>query len=217
MNDEALDSAARTVIIADDHALVRNALKQVIEKIDNTSVVGEADHGLEAITLAKTLKPTLMILDSAMPLARGMEVFGEVKRWTPQTRTAVVTGFTAKGHLADWVASGIDGLFLKTCPPAEMQKGFALILNSGSYFSDAVMQVLESAADMPALTLRERQILHHVAAGQSNKEIADRLCISAKTVDNHRSRMMSKIGVHTTAQLLAYALKEGLLDQNSQL
>lgn len=217
MNATTSASPDRTVVIADDHALVRNALKDIVIKIDNTVVVGEADNGVAAITLAKTLKPNLLILDSAMPLARGMEVFGEVKRWSPGTHTAVVTGFTSVGHLADWIAGGINGMFLKTCSPEEMRKGFSLILAGGSYYSKAVMDALEGVADKPALTMRERQILHLIATGQSNKEIADQLSISAKTVDNHRTRMMSKIGVRSTAQLLAYALKEGLLDQSTQL
>ena len=196
---------------------MRNALKDIVNKVDNVVVVGEAENGVEAITLAKTRKPDLLILDSGMPLARGMEVFGEVKRWSPNTHTVVVTGFTGVGHLADWIAGGIDGLFLKTCAPDEMQEGFSLVLNGGSYYSKAVMSALEGVPDKPSLTLRERQILHLIATGQSNKEIADQLSISAKTVDNHRTRMMSKISVRSTAQLLAYALKEGLLDQNAQL
>ncbi len=217
MNVEASACPERTVVIADDHALVRNALKDIVNSIDNITVVGEAENGVEAIALAKTLEPDLLILDSGMPLARGMEVFGEVKRWSPRTQTAVVTGFTGVGHLADWIAGGVDGVFLKTCSPEEMRKGFALILEGGSYYSKAVMSALEDVPENPDLTLRERQILHLIAAGRSNKEIADQLSISAKTVDNHRTRMMSKIGVRSTAQLLAYALKEGLLDQNTQL
>lgn len=205
------------VVIADDHALVRSALRAVLTKIDGVEVVGEADNGIEAITLAKTLKPHLMTLDSGMPRARGMEVYGEVRRWTPETKIAVVTGFTAVGQLAEWVSAGIDGLFLKTCPTEELQKGFSLLLNGGSYVSEAVISILESAPKKTTLTIRERQILHLVAEGKSNREIAGQLSISPKTVDNHRTRLMSKLQVRSVAQLLAYALKEGLLDQNVQL
>jgi len=80
-----------------------------------------------------------------MPLAQGMEVFGETKRWAPQTQIAVITGFTAVGQLAEWVAAGVDGLFLKTCPPEEMKEGFSLILHGGSYYSAKVMQLLKNA------------------------------------------------------------------------
>ena len=158
-----------------------------------------------------------MTLDSGMPLARGMEVFGETRRWTPETKIAVVTGFTGVGQLADWVAAGVDGLFLKSCPPEEMQTGFTLLLEGGSYFSKAVMATLKDGAERQPLTLRERQILHLIAEGCANAEIAERLSISPKTVDNHRTRMMAKLNVHSVAQLLALALKEGLLDQSQQL
>lgn len=206
-----------TVIIADDHAIVRQALCDVFAQIDGADVVGEAEDGVAALTLAKSVKPDLMTLDSGMPLARGYEVFVEVKRWAPETRIAVVTGFTSVRQLADWIAAGVDGLFLKTCSPEEMRRGFSLILQGGSYIAEPVVKLLEDAPPSAELTLRERQILHLIAEGQTNSEIAAKLSISAKTVDNHRTRMMAKLDVHSVAQLLAYALKEGLLDQNVQL
>lgn len=213
----AQSSAVRTAVIADDHPLVRNALREILKGLGNVEIVGEAENGLEAISMTRETRPSLLTLDAGMPLSRGMEVFGEVRRWSPETRVAVVTGFTGVGSLADWVAANVDGLFLKTCPPEEMGEGFELILNDGSYVSKAVLQKLRDAPDKDELTQRERQVLHMIASGNSNAEIAERLSISVKTVDNHRTRMMAKLGVHSVAQLLAYALKEGLLDQSSQL
>ena len=204
-------ASAHTVIIADDHALVRRGVREVVENIEGVEVVGEAADGLEAITLLKTLQPSLLTLDTGMPLARGMEVFGEARRWAKSTKVAVLTGFTATGLLADWVSAGIDGLFLKTCPPEELEYGLRQILNGEIYYSKAVTQKL-SANAKDQLTQREREILHQLAAGYSNKEIGERLHISAKTVDNHRTRMMAKLDVHSFSQLLTYALKEGLLD-----
>lgn len=205
------------VVIADDHPLVRNALRDILSEIHGVEIAAEAENGVEAIALVKTQKPTLLTLDSGMPLASGMEVYGEVRRWSPDSRIAVVTGFTAVGQLADWVAAGVDGLFLKTCPPEEIRDGFALLLNGGTYYSKAVMATLEGAPDTPKLSVRERQVLHMIAEGRTNAEIAEQLSISPKTVDNHRTRLMAKLDVHSVAQLLAYALKEGLLDQNAQL
>ena len=197
--------------------MVRNALREILKGLGNVEIVGEAENGLEAISMTRETRPSLLTLDAGMPLSRGMEVFGEVRRWSPETRVAVVTGFTGVGSLADWVAADVDGLFLKTCPPEEMGEGIELILNDGSYVSKAVLQKLRDAPDTDDLTQRERQVLHMIASGNSNAEIAERLSISAKTVDNHRTRMMAKLGVHSVAQLLAHALKEGLLDQSSQL
>lgn len=208
---------ARSVVIADDHPLVRNALRAILESIEGVEIAGEAANGLEAIALAKTTRPALLLLDMAMPLARGMEVYGEARRWSPDSRIAVVTGLTATGLLADWVSAGVDGLFLKTCPPAEMRHGFELLLSGGSYYSQAVLAALRDKPPTAELTQRERQILHLIAEGCSNDNIASRLSISPKTVDNHRTHLMAKLNVHSVAQLLAFALKEGLLDQQGQL
>jgi DNA-binding NarL/FixJ family response regulator len=205
------------IVIADDHGLVRGALKDLIADIDGAEIVGETDNGLEAITLVRLHRPDLLTLDSAMPLAKGIEVYGEVRRWSPETRIVVITGFAAVGHLADWIDAGVDGLFLKTCGTDELRKGLELVLNGGAFVSSAVMDKLESHEADTSLTTRERQILHLIAAGYSNNEIAERLSISPKTVDNHRTRMMAKLNVHSLAQLLSYALKEGLLDTNTQI
>ena len=167
--------------------------------------------------MTKELQPDMLTLDAGMPLARGMQVFGEVRRWCPDTRIAVITGFTSVGHLADWVAADVDGLFLKTCPPEEITRGLQIILEGGGYISKAILTILDDKSELEALTSRERQILHLIAEGCSNAEIAERLSISPKTVDNHRTRLMAKLNVHSVAQLLALALKEGLLDQSQQL
>lgn len=208
-----------TVIIADDHTLVRSGLREVFGQLDNVTIVGEAGDGLEAMTLARTLKPSLMTLDAAMPHASGIEVYGELRRWVPDTRIAVVTGFGAGGHLADWVAAGVDGLFLKTCPYQEMLRGFEIILSGTGYVSEAVSTVLDaynSDTGVDQLTARERQILHLLAEGFSSNELADKLSISPKTVNNHRTHMMAKLKVRSLGQLIALALKEGLLDKTKQ-
>lgn len=188
-----------------------------MQGIPKTEIVGEAENGLEAISLSKALRPNLLTLDAGMPLARGMQVYGEVRRWSPETRIAVVTGFTAAGHLSDWISADVDGLFLKTCPPEEMEHGFSMVLNGGGYVSKAALAILEADSNVDELTARERQVLHLIAEGLTNKEIGERLSVSSKTIDNHRTRLMAKLGVHSVAQLLAYALKEGLLDQSRQL
>lgn len=208
-----------TAVVADDHALVRAGLKEILAGLSefSVSVVGEAENGLEAISEAKSHRPDLLLLDAGMPLSRGVEVYGEVRRWSPETKVAVVTGFTAPQVLADWVTAGVDGLFLKSTPPDEMAKGFSLVLSGESYVARDVLKQLETAEGRADLSVRELQVLHLIAQGCSNAVIAERLSISPKTVDNHRSRMMAKLEVHSTAQLLALALKDGLLEQNLQL
>ena len=212
----ATSGASPRAIIADDHALVRAALRDILVAL-GVEVVAEAENGLEALSFCRKERPDLLSLDAAMPLSRGMEVYGEVRRWSPETRVVVVTGFTAVGALADWSAAGVDGLLLKSCPPEELREGFRLVLAGGGYVSKAVLKALRDAPEEAPLTARERQVLHLIAQGCSNAAIAERLGISPKTVDNHRTRLMAKLDVNSVAQLLALALKEGLLDQSSQL
>lgn len=206
----------RTAVIADDHAVVRRGLRDVLEGLPMLTVVGEAGNGIEAIAAGKAHRPTLMTLDAGMPLSNGMEVFGEVRRWSPNTRIVLVTGFTSAGLLADWIAAGIDGLLLKSSDPDTMRLGMTTVLDGGGFIDPEAHAAIDGDEARDALTLRERQVLHLIAEGRSNGEIAERLSISPKTVENHRTRMMAKLDVHSVAQLVAYALREGLLDGATQ-
>jgi DNA-binding NarL/FixJ family response regulator len=207
----------RTVVIADDHAVVRQGVAQVLIGIPHVGIVGEAADGLAAIAMVKKLKPDLLVLDAALPLARGIEVFADVRRWSPETRVALLTGFTSAGILADWLNAGVDGVFLKSCPPEELRMGFEAMLAGSDYVADGVREALQDAAAPVSLTAREREVLSLIASGHSNPSIAERLSISPKTVEKHRGSLMTKLDVHSVAELLVYALREGLLDEHKQL
>lgn len=204
-------SGQRTVVLADDHMIVRQAFRTILADIPQTQIVAEANDGLEAITLTKALMPDFLTLDSDMPLARGMEVFVEARRWSPKTRICLVTGVTAKGHLAEWIAAGVDGIAFKTCPTEDIRKCFSHVLQGGSNFTPSVLRVMDTLEPRPDITPRERQVLHLIAEGNTNAEIAAKLSLSPKTVDNHRTKLMAKLGVHSMAQLLSHALREGFL------
>ncbi len=204
-------------IIADDHAIVRRSLADILAAIGTVEVVAEAENGLETIALVKQHRPDLLLLDAAMPLARGVQVYGEVRRWSPDTRIVVVTGFTSTTMLADWLAAGVDGLFLKSADPQEMQDGFAQVLAGGKYVAQEVSDKLAAKPDREQLTDREREVLALIAAGNQNVEIGEKLFISPKTVEKHRASLMAKLGVNSVSGLLTYALKEGLLDEHRQL
>jgi len=207
----------RTVLIVDDHQLVQKALSDIIDQISNTQIVAIAENGIQAIALVKQHKPNLMLLDAALPLARGIEVFSESRRWSPETRVALITGFTSAAILSDWMTAGVDGLFLKTCSTEELQRGFELILEGGNFIADEVAELIAKKAKTFELTARERQVLALIARGQQNASIGERLSISSKTVEKHRASLMSKLGVHSVAELLVYALREGMLDEHRQL
>lgn len=204
-------------IIADDHAIVRRSLAEILAAIGTVEVVAEAANGLETIALVKQHRPDLLLLDAAMPLARGVQVYGEVRRWSPDTKVAVVTGFTATGMLADWLAAGVDGLFLKSAEPEEMQRGFTEILAGGKFVAQEVSDKIAAEPDREELTAREREVLALIAAGHQNVAIGEKLFISPKTVEKHRASLMAKLGVNSVSALLVHALREGLLDEHSQL
>lgn len=206
----------QSAVVADDHAIVREGVVNVLLGLGNVQVVAEADNGLSAIVEVKKHKPDLLVLDAAMPLAKGIEVYTEVRQWSPNTRVVLFTGFTSLGLLADWLDAGVDGLLLKSCAPQEIETAFKAVLNGTSYVSSEVQKMLKSATSKK-LTGRERQVLSLIATGNANSAIAERLFISRKTVEKHRASLMSKLGVHSISELMVYALREGLLDEHKQL
>ena len=217
MSPTSLKPVTGTAIVADDHALLRSGIIQILSQLGEISVVGEAADGLEAISLVRQHKPTLLTLDIAMPYAQGIEIYTEVRRWSPETLVVVFTGLTSVRLLSELVTAGVDGLFMKRGDPERLAEGLPLILNGAKIIAPEILQFLEENTPENELTTRERQILSLVASGNSNREIAERLGVSYKTIDNHRTNLMRKLDVHSMAELLSYALREGYLDQSAQL
>jgi len=203
------------IVIADDHGIVRDATRPLLVSIPGVEIVGEADNGVAAIALVKRLQPDLLVLDIAMPHASGVVVLGEARRWSPLTRIAVLTGVTTSGVLGEVAASGVAGVMSKSSPAAELRAGFETIVAGGTYVCGEVAAILAATRGLRELTSRERQVLSLAVQGRSNAEIATLLNISPKTVDNHRTRLMRKVDVHSTAGLVAFALREGLIDSAS--
>lgn len=197
------------VLIADDHGIVRAAIRHLLEAVPGAEIVGEAADGIAAIALTKRLEPDLLLLDVAMPQAGGVAVIGEVHRWSPTTRVAILTGITAAGTLQHLLDSGAVAILLKSAPPEELERGLRKVVAGEPYVDDALRASLAGASGA-ALTMRERQVLALVAQGRSNGEIAALLNISAKTADNHRTNLMRKLDLHSAAELTAFALREGL-------
>lgn len=214
MTDTA--ASAWTAVIADDHAILRHGLRTLLERVEGVTVVGEAEDGLQAIAETRRLRPSLLLLDQAMPLAQGLDVLVEVRRWSPATKVAMLTGLTGHGLLRALIAAGVDGLFLKRGDDADLIKAIPRILRGERVIADEVRRRLAEAAPVE-LTQRELQILSMLASGSSNVDIANRLHISRKTVDNHRTNLMRKLGVHSIVELVAHAVREGLIDSARQI
>ncbi|MBD8878261.1 response regulator [Roseibium polysiphoniae] len=209
-------------IIADDHAIVRAGLKDALEKPgliepDGIKVVAEAGDGLTAIAEIRKHRPHLLLLDVSMPMAGGVEVLVEARRWSRETKVVVLTGVSAVGLVSDLIEAGVDGLFSKASDNTEFYQKLPGILRGQRHISEHFLSILEETPKLPMLTDRERQTLNMILAGRSNKEIAEGLGISIKTVDKHRTSLMQKLNVRSVPQLMARALKEGMIDPSKEL
>jgi DNA-binding NarL/FixJ family response regulator len=212
------------VVIVDDQTLIREGLRTLLEDAPDLEIVGVAADGLEAISCAGRLHPDLMILDESMPTMNGTEAIKEIKRQSPHTRVLMLTAFDADQNVVEALAMGADGFASKFIKGAELRQAIDIIMAGKQYISPSIaarFQIdsagIDSAgAAVPTsrekiLTKREREILKLIAEGHTNTRIADMLHISAKTVDKHRSNLMSKLNIHNVQSLTMFAVKIGLL------
>lgn len=201
-----------TIVLADDHAFTLEGMKAALENIPGMTVVGLATNGIEAISLIKRTQPDCALLDLSMPGANGLETFLEARRWSPGTRFAVVTGNPSAAIFEQLLDAGVDGIFLKNAPLEEVSEGIVALANRRKVVAPGAAKILEAAGQSLEMTARELEVLQCVARGQSNNQIAKHLGVSPKTVDSHRTSLMRKLGVHSTAALLVRAMKDGLID-----
>lgn len=214
------------VVIADDHAIFREGIKQVLANNPALSVVGEAQSGLAALEVIGKTKPDLVVMDITMPEISGIEVTRQITRDLPQTRIIILSVHSRKTFIMEALKAGARGYVLKDSAGEKLLDAVAAVTAGDCYLDSPVAgHIVEEFVRAPAppedlsgrepLTDRERQILALVVEGFSNKEIADRLFLSPKTVDNHRSRLMSKLGRHDVIGLVKYAIASGLVDPDT--
>lgn len=206
-----------TAVVADDHELLRKGLKDVLQSYPGLTVVAEASDGLAAVSVTKHHQPDLLTLDIAMPFAQGVSVFAEVRRWCPQTRIAIFSGMTSGRVLQALQEAGAEGIFTKRGDMAEFERAIPVMLGGGKVVSADAADIIAAETESPGLTLREKQIISCIANGMTTKAMATHLGISPKTVENHRTNIMAKLGVQSMAELLAYAVREGFFDVQDQL
>ncbi len=210
-----------TVVLVEDHALVRQAFRHVLEDDSRIEVVGEGRTGLDAIELARKLHPDVMLLDMAMPELNGIEAAEQISRLDPNIRQMIVSIYSDEAHVRQAFRIGVKGYVLKDALHIDLAQAVLTVAEGRPYLSPGVAAVLmdvvqgrqESSDRDPyeKLTQRERQILQMVAEGRSNKEVAQLLDITPKTVAIHRANLMRKLNVHGTAQLALYAVKKGMV------
>ena len=211
------DEAPVRVVVADDHALVRQGVCTILNNLIDLPDIEEATNGLEAVAAVKRHQPHLLVLDAAMPMARGIEVLADARRWSQDTKVVLLTGFTASGILSEWLEADVEGILLKSCQPEEMEKAFHTVLSGGRYITEDAKSMLLDIQNATPLSLREREVLSLIVTGNQNDEIAERLFISKRTVEKHRASLMAKLEVKTVAELMAEAYKRGLLEELKQL
>lgn len=207
-------SPAITTVIADDHEIIRDAVTALLERMHDDGyvfdILGYAANGIEALALVKSSKPELLFLDISMPFASGSEILHDLRRWSPDTKVVVFTGLTGAALLAGLVDQGVHGLFSKGSPVELLRDKLPAILQGVPVVADDLAAIIEQSQSA-ALTSREQQVLTMIVAGKSNKEIAAELFLSPKTVDKHRTSVMNKLEVHSVAQLMAKAIRDGLV------
>ncbi|WP_172327477.1 response regulator transcription factor [Mangrovicoccus sp. HB161399] len=206
-----------SAILADDHQIVRLGLRSQLDADPEFEVAAEVADGLQAIVETRRHRPDLLLLDVQMPLAGGVEVIVEVRRWSPETKIVVLTGIASPGLVANIVEAGVEGLFSKREDLAPLFDALPLIMRGGRKVAPFFLDLLGQGEETAGLTMRERQTLNMILAGRSNREIAAGFGISVKTVEKHRTSLMQKLGVNSIAQLLAVALRDGLIDPSQEL
>jgi len=214
------------VLIVDDHTLVRNAISEMVGKMEGYEVVAEAGNGKEALEMAKILKPDLVLMDVDMPVMSGLEATQRFKSQIDGPRIIILTMHGDPALIKRMMEIGADGFLLKNSDRSEFQDALARVSNGKTYFSSDAAQAVISGKNvtpgnfavandsilLSTLSERETEILRLIAEGFSNKEIGDKLFISHRTVDTHRTNLMKKLEIRNTAGLVRFSLANGLTD-----
>ena len=215
----------KTIMIVDDHRLFREGLKVIIERSHNYEVVAEAGNGREAVRMAKKLKPNVALVDISLPDQSGIELTRDLIRFSPKTRIMIVSMHSRIDYIVGAFRAGATGYVIKESASDKLLQGISSILK-GDYFMDTSVsqKVVKKLVGLQkeetrisdnrydTLTPREQEIMVLVAEGLSTNEISERLFISPKTVENHRSNILRKLDLHSTIELARYAAKLGIID-----
>jgi two-component system, NarL family, response regulator NreC len=208
------------ILIADDHKILRAGLRALLEKQPDMEIVGEADSGSKAITLAKKKCPHLIIMDINMPDMNGIEATKRIISEIDGIKVLALSMYADKGYVINMLKAGASGYLLKDCALEELANAIRAVMDNRTYLSPVLVDsILKDLIDLATkddlsvysiLTSREREVLQRLAEGKTTKEIAFDLGISIKTVETHRQQISAKLGMSSVAELTKYAIREGL-------
>jgi DNA-binding NarL/FixJ family response regulator len=208
----AVITAEITVLLADDHQLVRRGFRRILEDEPGFRVVGEASNGLEAIELTERHQPNVVVMDMSMPELDGVQATKEIRRRVPGTAVLVLSMYPEESYVRNAFDAGARGYLLKNAIEVDLTTAVRTVASGGQYSSPNLPAYSAQADDnFDQLTQRERQVLQMIAQGKSNKEIAAILGLSVNTVSVHRANLMETLSIHRTAELVLYAVKKGLV------
>jgi len=216
-----------TILLAEDHMIVREGFRQMIELEPGLKVVGEAKDGRQAVALAQKLRPDIVLMDIAMPLLNGLEATRQVLKAVPATKIIILSAHSDDAYVQTAVAAGAMGFLLKQSSSHAVCEAIRAVQQGKTFFSPAIARHLDhqksrsrqdtgkSAATK--LTSREMEVLQLIAEGKANKETASELGISMKTVEKHREHLMEKLDIHDTAGITRYAISAGIIESSVQV
>ena len=213
-----------SVLLVDDHTVVRQGLRALLSAEEDMEVRGEAENGRQAVQLAKKLLPDVIVMDVAMPLLNGLEATRQINKALPNAKVLVLTSYGDDDCVAQMMDAGAAGYLIKQTAANDLLKAIREVYRGNAFFSPAIARRLrdqcreafttgQSPRKATELTSREGEVLQLIAEGFSNKQIASELSISIKTVEKHRQQVMNKLNIHDVAGLTRYAISKGMIER----
>jgi two-component system, NarL family, response regulator NreC len=211
------------ILLADDHTIVRQGMARLLNDQPEFSVIGEAIHGRNAVSMALELKPDIVIMDIAMPQMNGIEATKRIKKQLPKTKVLIVSMYSHEHYIHELIETGVSGYLLKDASGRDIIKAIHAAMNNETFLSPSISKVLMEAYRSPRkssstaeryklLSNREREVFQLIAEGHSTRLIADMLCVSISTVKSHRAKIMEKLEADSTVKLVHMAIQLGLVD-----
>jgi DNA-binding NarL/FixJ family response regulator len=218
-----------TVVLADDHMIVREGFRRLLEVEADLVVIGEAETGRQAVQLAAKLRPAVVVMDIAMPLLNGLEATRQIRKAVPETKVLILSAHSDDAYVEQAIESGASGFLLKQSPAHVLPRAIRDVQKGKTVFNASIARRLHHRGrksldrggqlkkEVARLSSREVEVLQLIAEGQPNKQAAVELGISIKTVEKHRQNLMSKLNIHDTAGLTRYAITAGIIESSVQI